>query len=44
MYQQIWGYKDEEKLYLGVREQKRLNDTGLAFIFHIACNLANLSL
>jgi hypothetical protein len=24
MYQQLWGYKVEEKLYLGVREQKRL--------------------
>jgi hypothetical protein len=30
MYQQLWGYKVEEKLYLGVREQKRLNTTGLA--------------
>jgi hypothetical protein len=29
MYQQLWGYKFEEKLYLGVREQKRLNTTGL---------------
>jgi hypothetical protein len=29
MYQQLWGYKVEEKLYLGVREQKRLNTTGL---------------
>jgi hypothetical protein len=27
MHQQLWGYKDEEKLYLGVREQKRLNTT-----------------
>jgi hypothetical protein len=25
MYQQLWGYKVEDKLYLGVREQKRLN-------------------
>jgi hypothetical protein len=24
MYQQLWGYKVEDKLYLGVREQKRL--------------------
>jgi hypothetical protein len=23
MYQQFWGYKVEEKLYLGVREQKK---------------------
>jgi hypothetical protein len=29
MYQQRWGYKGEEKLYLGVREQKRLNTTAL---------------
>jgi hypothetical protein len=29
MYQQLWGYKVEEKLYLRVREQKRLNVTGL---------------
>jgi hypothetical protein len=27
MYQQLWGYNDEEKLYLGVREQKSLNTT-----------------
>jgi hypothetical protein len=29
MYQQLWRYKVEEKLYLGVREQKRFNTTGL---------------
>jgi hypothetical protein len=29
MFQQLWGYKDEEKLYLGVREQKKLITTGL---------------
>jgi hypothetical protein len=29
MYQQLWGYKVEEKLYLGVREQERLNTTAL---------------
>jgi hypothetical protein len=29
MYQQLWGYKVEEKLYLGVREQKRLNTAGV---------------
>jgi hypothetical protein len=29
MYQQLWGYKVEEKLYLGLREQKRLNTTGI---------------
>jgi hypothetical protein len=27
--QQLWGYKVEEKLNLGVREQKRLNTTAL---------------
>jgi hypothetical protein len=30
-YTQLWGYKVEEKLYLGVREQKRLKTTGLAY-------------
>jgi hypothetical protein len=34
MYQQLWGYKVEEKLYLGVREQKRLNTTALEEQFH----------
>jgi hypothetical protein len=29
IHQQLWGYKVEEKLYLGVREQKRLNITVL---------------
>jgi hypothetical protein len=29
MHQQLWGYKVEEKLYVGVREQKRLNTAGL---------------
>jgi hypothetical protein len=29
MYQQLWGYKVEEKLYLGEREQKGLNTTAL---------------
>jgi hypothetical protein len=31
MHQQLWGYKVEEKLYVGVREQKRLNITGLEY-------------
>jgi hypothetical protein len=31
MYQQLWRYKVGEKLYLGVREQKRLNTTGLGY-------------
>jgi hypothetical protein len=29
MHQQLWGYKVEEKLYVGVREQKRLNTADL---------------
>jgi hypothetical protein len=29
MYQQLLEYKVEGKLYLGVREQKRLNTTDL---------------
>jgi hypothetical protein len=35
MYQQLWGYKVEEKLSLGVREQKRLNTTDLEYEMHI---------
>jgi hypothetical protein len=31
MHQQLWGYKVEEKLYLGVCEQKRLNNTALCY-------------
>jgi hypothetical protein len=29
MHQQLWGYKVEEKIYLGVREIKRLNISAL---------------
>jgi hypothetical protein len=29
MHQQLWGYKVEEKLYVGVREQKSLNTAAL---------------
>jgi hypothetical protein len=29
MHQQLWGYKVEEKSYLEVREQKRLNTADL---------------
>jgi hypothetical protein len=36
MYQQLWGYKVKEKLYLGVREQKRLNTIGLGDVM-VAC-------
>ena len=31
MHQQLWGYKVEEKLHVGVREQKRLNTTAPKF-------------
>jgi hypothetical protein len=34
MYQQLWGYNVEEKLYLGVREQKRLTTTVLDYWLH----------
>jgi hypothetical protein len=33
MYQQLWGYKVEDKLYLGVCEQKRLNTSALGNSF-----------
>jgi hypothetical protein len=29
MYQQLWGYRVEDKLYLGVHELKGLNTTGI---------------
>jgi hypothetical protein len=32
MHQQFWGYKVEQKLYLGVREQKRFNTAGLGLL------------
>jgi hypothetical protein len=32
MHQQLWGYNVEEKLYLGVREQKRLNTTAVYYM------------
>jgi hypothetical protein len=35
MYQQLWGYKVEEKLYLGVHGQKRLNTTALEVLSSI---------
>jgi hypothetical protein len=35
MYQQLWGYKVEEKLYLGVREQTMLNTTGIQYVIFI---------
>jgi hypothetical protein len=35
MHQQLWGYKVEEKLYVGVREQKRLNTTVLEGFYNV---------
>jgi hypothetical protein len=32
MHQRLWGYKVEETFYVGVREQKRLNTTDLAYL------------
>ena len=29
MHYQLWGYKVEEKIHMGVRERKRLTVTGL---------------
>jgi hypothetical protein len=42
MYQQLLGYKVEEKLYLGVREQKRLNTTDLKLYSGGALNESRL--
>jgi hypothetical protein len=42
MYQQLWGYKVEEKLYLGVREQKKVEYHW--FILYKYCNLNTPSL
>jgi hypothetical protein len=39
--QQLWGYKVEEKLYLGVREQKRLNTTALQYTIY-AINITSV--
>ena len=35
MHQQLRGYKVEEKIYLGVREQKGLNITALDSAFAV---------
>jgi hypothetical protein len=40
MYQQLWWYKVEEKLYLGVREQKRLNTTVLMDLTNSTVNFS----
>jgi hypothetical protein len=31
MHQLLWGYKVEDKLYVGVREQKSLNTTDINY-------------
>jgi hypothetical protein len=43
MYQQLWGYKVEEELYLGVREQKRLNTTAIDLPIPVAGGLRRRS-
>ena len=32
MHQQLWGYKVEEQVYLGVRERRKWNITGLEIL------------
>jgi hypothetical protein len=44
MHQHIWGYKVEEKLYLGVREQKRLNTAVLDYTVNYRLLLFNILL
>jgi hypothetical protein len=44
MYQQLWGYKVEENLYLGVREQKRLKTTSLDYKLYRPEKLSKLDL
>jgi hypothetical protein len=41
MHQQLWGYKVEEKLYVGVREQKRLNTAGADVPEYLTAHLSN---
>jgi hypothetical protein len=40
MHQQLWGYKVEEKLYLGVREQKELNTAVTMEMYHQKASLS----
>ena len=35
MHQQLWGYKVEEKIYLRVRERRRLNITAVYYLPNI---------
>ena len=44
MHRQLWGYKVEEKLYVGVHEQKRLNTTALKQHFEECCIQHNYTL
>jgi hypothetical protein len=39
MHHQLWGYKVEEQLHLGVREQKVLNISGLECVIPLAARL-----
>jgi hypothetical protein len=45
MHKQLWGYKVVEKLYLGVREQKKtLNTTDLKYRTMQATKLLTITL
>jgi hypothetical protein len=35
MHQQLWEYKVEEEIYLGVRERKSLNITEIEYIIFL---------
>ena len=36
MYQQLWGYIVEERIYLGVRERRRLNITAVSTLIPVS--------
>jgi hypothetical protein len=42
MHHQLWGYKVEDKLHLGVREQKRLNTTDIDYLVILASLLVKV--
>jgi hypothetical protein len=43
MYQQLWGYKVEEKLYLGVRKQKTLTTAALQYVDNLVTEQRNIN-
>ena len=42
MHQQLQGYKDDEKINLGVRERKKLNITGVTNAISYSCLFVTL--